>query len=86
MEERTTVHAVFPEGRVVQTTFPVWMLPLPGDLVTIPGELGEDGGFLPLRVTARLMQPEPIPGQPRITLFVEVAVEPSSRPPLTVVR
>lgn len=86
MEERTTAQAVFPDGRVAQATFPVWLLPLPGDLVTIPGELGADGGYLPLRVTARLLQPEPVTGQPKVTLFVEVAVEPTARQPLSVVK
>lgn len=86
MEERTTAQVVFPDGRVTGAIFPVWLLPLPGDLVTIPGELGADGGYLPLRVTARLLQPEPIAGQPRVTLFVDSAVDQSGRPRLAIVR
>ena len=86
MDERTTVQAVFPDGRMAEAMFPVWLLPLPGDLVTIPGELGTDGLFLPLRVTARLLQPELVAGQPRVTLFVESAVESAGQPRLTVVR
>jgi hypothetical protein len=82
MDGWTTAHVVFSDGRVEQAKFPIWLLPLPGDLVTIPGELGSDSGFVPLRVTARLLQPEPVLGQPRVTLFVEAA----SQPRLSVVR
>lgn len=86
MDGSTTVQVVFSDGRLEQAKFPVWLLPLPGDLITIPGELGSDSGFLPLRVTARLLQPEPIDGQPRVTLFVEPAVEQPGRRTLKVVK
>lgn len=86
MDAWTTAQVVFPDGRVTTATFPVWLLPLPGDLVTIPGELGLDGGYLPLTVTARLLQPEPIAGQPRVTLFVDSAVEQPGRARLASVK
>lgn len=85
MQEHTRAQAVFPDGRVVEVTLPAWLLPLPGDLMTIPGELGADGLYMPLRVTARLLQPEPIAGQPKVMLFVEPVTEPG-RPALSVVK
>ncbi|MCZ2496412.1 hypothetical protein GN316_06555 [Xylophilus sp. Kf1] len=86
MQERTTAQVVFPDGRVTSAIFPVWLLPLPGDWIAIPGEVGLDGGFLPLTVTARLLQPEPVTGQPQVTLFVDSAVEQAGRPRLAVVK
>ena len=86
MQEHTRAQAVFPDGRVVETTLPVWLLPLPGDLMTITGEVGADGGLLPLRVLTRLLQAEPLDGQSNVTLFVELAMEDPGRPQLSVVR
>ena len=86
MQEHTKAQAIFPDGRVAEMTLPIWLLPLPGDLMTIPGEAGADGGLVVLRVLTRLLRPEPLSGQPWVTLFVDLAAEEPGRPRLSVVR